>query len=154
MTQVNEFELARQIKAVREMDLSIIHKHIIKKDGLDPARAERAIKLYRVFLEMCVEHPDRRVAPAVDVDKCWHRHILMTEQYFNDCRNVFGAYLHHDPEAYLTEEWQEAWDFTRAYFLDRHGISLEADEETAVDPGLAPLCCFMPSRTPLPPLAA
>jgi hypothetical protein len=32
-----------------------------------------------------------------EVDEVWHAHLLDSLPYSEDCRRIFGAYLHHDP---------------------------------------------------------
>jgi len=32
------------------------------------------------------------------VDIFWHTHILFTRKYHDDCKNIFGRYLHHEPD--------------------------------------------------------
>ena len=36
-------------------------------------------------------------AVSVEVDKCWHTHLLHTHQYQNFCHNLMGAFIHHIP---------------------------------------------------------
>ncbi len=36
--------------------------------------------------------------PSRVMDVFWHTHILFTEKYHQDCADVFGFYLHHEPE--------------------------------------------------------
>jgi hypothetical protein len=66
-------------------------------EGWDHARADAAEAEYRRFLYLTRKYPEERMAPSVEVDTFWHYHILDTVKYAEDCEQVFGAYLHHDP---------------------------------------------------------
>ena len=38
------------------------------------------------------------VAPLIPVDEMWHSFILCTREYAELCQNLFGTYIHHEPE--------------------------------------------------------
>lgn len=73
--------------------------------------AEQAIENYRAFLKQAHAYRKQRAAeeheeaggqghgPAPDpvTDVVWHTHILFTEKYHQDCKDLFGEYLHHRP---------------------------------------------------------
>jgi hypothetical protein len=40
--------------------------------------------------------------PSKAVDLAWHEMILMTREYEAFCRQAFGRFLHHTPEAFLS----------------------------------------------------
>lgn len=52
---------------------------------------------YKRFLALLVKYPEETIAPSKDVDKFWHGHILDTLKYAEDCRGLFGNFLHHFP---------------------------------------------------------
>ena len=49
----------------------------------------------------------------VEIDKLqdlfWHLHILDTRQYIEDCKNIFGYYLHHNPFTELKKTPKISW---------------------------------------------
>lgn len=135
------------MRASDKIDLTPVRDGLVKRDGLSEDHADRCIALYKLFLDMNAEHPNQQTAPTRDVDRAWHRHILLTKRYIDDCNTMFGGYLIHDPETYLTEEWCEAWEFTRKWFA-QHGYDLPADESYG-EVGLQPYCCWMPNVTPV-----
>ena len=53
--------------------------------------------LYRRFLHLITTHPTIPLAPPACIDEYWHAHILHTRQYINDCTNIAGGYIHHEP---------------------------------------------------------
>ena len=80
--------------ALAALDLTLVRARLVKQ-GFYPDRADTAIFRYRQFLFLCAKYDDN--TPTVDVDEVWHAHILFTRQYADDCRAVFGTFLHHDP---------------------------------------------------------
>lgn len=52
---------------------------------------------YKRFLTLLVKYPEASIAPSKAVDKFWHGHILDTLKYAEDCKKVFGYFLHHFP---------------------------------------------------------
>ena len=52
---------------------------------------------YRRFLTLRVRHPDMPIVPDATVDVFWHQHILDTQKYADDCKAVFGEFMHHFP---------------------------------------------------------
>lgn len=52
---------------------------------------------YRKFLSLKKWYPKLIFVPSKLVDKFWHEHILDTQSYANDCKKVFGHFLHHYP---------------------------------------------------------
>ncbi|MBP9839992.1 MAG: hypothetical protein KBC44_03400 [Candidatus Pacebacteria bacterium] len=59
--------------------------------------ANIAEKWYKRFLQTALNYPKETLIPSVLVDEVWHQHILDTRQYPEDCKKIFGHYLHHDP---------------------------------------------------------
>jgi|GEM_PF-685611 hypothetical protein len=51
---------------------------------------------YRKFLFLTVARPET-IVPTEFVDEVWHTHILDTMKYEEDCKEVFGFFLHHFP---------------------------------------------------------
>lgn len=52
---------------------------------------------YRKFLALQVMHPGEDIVPCEIVDEMWHRHILDTAAYREDCDAIFGQFLDHFP---------------------------------------------------------
>ena len=60
-------------------------------------QAVQACRRYLNFLYLMWLYPDRLLVPTQEIDLVWHCHILNTRQYRQDCQNLFGHYLDHDP---------------------------------------------------------
>eukprot|EP01116_Phalansterium_solitarium_P017493 TRINITY_DN431_c0_g1_i1.p1 TRINITY_DN431_c0_g1~~TRINITY_DN431_c0_g1_i1.p1 ORF type:complete len:232 (+),score=15.46 TRINITY_DN431_c0_g1_i1:172-867(+) len=68
---------------------------LLDEDLIDEDVDKDDIEHYRMFLT--VKAIDRTLPPPdVEVDKIWHKHILQTRKYAEDCQLVFGEFLHHD----------------------------------------------------------
>lgn len=52
---------------------------------------------YRRFLALHLAYPDADIVPCKLVDEMWHRHILDTIAYRQDCDALFGRFLDHFP---------------------------------------------------------
>jgi hypothetical protein len=52
---------------------------------------------YRKFLALQLVYPDADIVPCKIVDEMWHRHILDTAAYREDCQAIFGEFLDHFP---------------------------------------------------------
>jgi len=61
------------------------------------ADATQCAQLYKNFLLLFKLHPKETLVPTREIDEFWHNHILHTKKYHNDCKNIFGYYLHHQP---------------------------------------------------------
>lgn len=65
--------------------------------------AQEAILEYIKFLKTTYEYfslpdnQDEKPSPDPIVDIVWHTHILFTQKYHDDCKKIFGHYLHHQP---------------------------------------------------------
>lgn len=67
-----------------------------------PTKAAEEVALeYTKFLLQCYndenEGKEFTPPPPTVVDIFWHMHILFTKKYHQDCQDIFGYYLHHDP---------------------------------------------------------
>jgi hypothetical protein len=58
----------------------------------------RLAKEYRQFLYLIMKHPSQTVIPwSQALDDFWHEHILDTAKYAKDCEDLFGGFIHHNP---------------------------------------------------------
>lgn len=80
-----------------ELDLSVIKRRLLQKDGWDEVMARQAEQEYRQFLHLIKTNPGKALVPTEKIDEFWHLHILDTIKYAKDCEAIFGYFLHHDP---------------------------------------------------------
>lgn len=52
---------------------------------------------YRKFLALQMLYVGADIVPCKIVDEMWHRHILDTAAYREDCQAIFGHFLDHFP---------------------------------------------------------
>jgi len=91
----------RQVtEAIEALDLGPIKfKLMDPQEGAGWSRefVEHMELQYKRYLTLVAKYPREAIAPAKDVDRFWHAHILDTRKYIGDCERVFGFYLHHFP---------------------------------------------------------
>ncbi|HEX2549313.1 MAG TPA: hypothetical protein VHM20_05755 [Gammaproteobacteria bacterium] len=59
--------------------------------------ALHCLQLYKNFLWLQKKYHLEPLVPTREIDEFWHNHILYTKNYFQDCLQIFGHYLHHQP---------------------------------------------------------
>ena len=83
-----------------ELDLEpIIFSLTRREDGASWSVEKSRLmeKWYRRFLYLGYLYPGQSVVPTKNLDIFWHTHILDTQKYVDDCKNLFGHYFHHFP---------------------------------------------------------
>src|SRR6266446_8853495 len=101
-TKLTNRPVGQVIAAIRALDLEAIRLRVMDAEvgeGWTREYAESVESAYRDYLAMLVKHPDKLedITVGKDVDEFWHAHILHTMKYTEDCKRVFGKYLHHNP---------------------------------------------------------
>lgn len=88
------------------------------------ADATFCAKLYKNYLFLVKKHLPQNLVPTKEIDEFWHNHILHTKNYINDCMQIFGFYLHHEPAniASTDETTQLIKDFqnTKQLYLEEY----------------------------------
>jgi hypothetical protein len=95
MTTAKPVVDAALMERIRQVDLSQVRNYLMARKNWTEARALNAIEGYYQFLYLTGTF--HKVRPPKDIDEVWHRHILHTEQYAEDCLNLFGRFIHHQP---------------------------------------------------------
>ncbi|MBV9575511.1 MAG: hypothetical protein JO149_02680 [Gammaproteobacteria bacterium] len=81
------------------------------------ADALHCLQLYKNFLFLQKKHLPLPLVPTREIDEFWHNHILYTRNYFHDCEQIFGHYLHHQPASPMEDKEKLAQDFLRTKAL-------------------------------------
>lgn len=123
------YESARQY--INQLDLHYIVDSMCSGSYPLPQWEEQdalhCLKLYKNFLLLQKKHLPDSLVPSREIDEFWHNHILYTKNYFQDCVNIFGHYLHHEPAS--PDENQEllvdAYLKTKQLYLAEFGEPLE-----------------------------
>ena len=92
-------DVAAMWHAIDALDFTRLKAKMAQRygDTLTTEAIDRAEADYRRFLKLCAKYPDAPIVPTEEVDEFWHLHILDTQRYGEDCEQIFGAMLHHDP---------------------------------------------------------
>lgn len=88
------------VAGIQALDLDPIKVKLMDAEeghGWTREYADAMETAYKRFLTLLVKHPEATVAPSKEIDKFWHAHILDTIKYGQDCKRVFGYFLHHFP---------------------------------------------------------
>jgi hypothetical protein len=92
-------DVAAALKKVSRIDLSPINKVLQHENPAlwtDETIAQTEAD-YRRLLALNLLYPTETLVVNKILDDYWHQHILDTHKYHEDCEQVFGCYLHHDP---------------------------------------------------------
>ena len=96
--------------AIAALNLDAIKAKLMNEEfgeGWSQAKADAMETEYRRFLHLMQAFPNEEASPTKAVDTFWHYHILDTQKYAADCAQIFGYFLHHNPnipEASAMEE--------------------------------------------------
>ncbi len=106
------------------LDLSNVKMKLADSEegpGFDPQFIDLMEIEYRKFLAMQLMYPDADTVPCKIVDQMWHRHILDTAAYREDCEAIFGRFLDHFPYFGMRgEEDARALNDAYSHTLDRY----------------------------------
>lgn len=127
------------------LDLSSIRFKLANpEDGSPPGEAELDAmeSEYRRFLALRLAHPGEEIVPCKLVDEMWHRHILDTQAYAEDCERLFGEFMHHFPYFGMRgpddeQALHDAYGLTLERYRDAFG---EPPEDTWVSPDARRRC--------------
>lgn len=103
--------------------LDSVKAAMIEKHGWSAERADAAETEYVRFLVLLQMRPRFMLVPWLDaegrddLDQFWHQHILDTKKYQDDCKDLFGKMIHHNPHvARGSTVEQESVDKTRRLY--------------------------------------
>lgn len=64
-----------------------------------PEQAEQCFDELKEFLAEVAVAANRIEPPSKDVDQMWHTFLLFTRDYAEFCKESFGKFIHHSPQA-------------------------------------------------------
>jgi hypothetical protein len=99
---MNHKDVMQAYRKVLSIDFSPIRMKLEKNEhgeSWDKDKINEAELLYQAYLSLVLASwgVDLLIAPPVSADEFWHQHILDTRKYMEDCKILFGEYLHHFP---------------------------------------------------------
>ena len=123
----NDTQIAASLERVAKLDFSMLKRKLGEEKGWSPEYQDEVEDLYCRFLALNMVYWDRKICPTGPIDEFWHAHILDTEAYERDCRDLFGEYLHHFPYFGMRgpddrADLEEAFEKSRALFTRHFGI--------------------------------
>jgi hypothetical protein len=91
------------LAAIRALDLESVKLRVMDSElgeGWSREYTDSIEAAYKNYLTMLVKYPEdaEDILLSEDVDEFWHTHILQTKKYADDCQQVFGTFLHHNPQ--------------------------------------------------------
>ena len=120
----------KQETYIDQIDLSFAVGKMIEEEGYTTEAATEAVDLYKIFLKLCKKYPSVKLVPTKAIDDVWHQHILDTVQYFKDCEEIFGGYMHHDPHFFGTPEYDSSWEATCDLYQNEFAVNLKGSGTT------------------------
>jgi len=129
-----------------ELDLGPVMVKLHRDLGWEPSAIEKAAMRYRKWLYL-VAATGEELVPTYDIDEVWHAHILDTSKYAEDCRRIFGFFLHHFPYLGLRGDadamvLQARFERTAELWAEEWDEPLVADDER--DPHTSEVCSSAP----------
>ena len=81
---------------IDDADSSFKFSHRLARENLWTTEyTDRVIEEYKKFVFLgCVDGP---VTPSLDVDQCWHLHMIYTEDYWKGFCKILNTEFHHGP---------------------------------------------------------
>jgi hypothetical protein len=136
-------DVAAALGRVGEIDFSRINKKLQYDDPefWTDERLREAEEAYRRFLALNLLYPSETLAVNRLVDDYWHKQILDTRKYAEDCERLFGSLLHHYPFFGLRGEADEgqnvpAFGVTQRVWEDAFGTPLVGGTKPGTEPRL------------------
>ena len=121
------------IQQIQSLNLTRVINKLVNVAGWLKDDAETTAKLYQNYLILLKRYRNEysNLPPSEDIDEFWHNHILDTEAYIEDCKKIFGRYLHHNPfdgsgDKTEQENFHKAFEITQALHLQEFGKYIEA----------------------------
>lgn len=96
---------------IKDWDFSLTKKKLQEIDSSwNDERIEKAIVDYKKYLAVTKALDGIQLVPNADIDEIWHYHIMDTRRYVEDCKTLFGGFLHHYPfYGMLGKENEDNW---------------------------------------------
>ncbi|BAZ09840.1 hypothetical protein NIES4071_16530 [Calothrix sp. NIES-4071] len=96
-----------------------------------------AIEQYGLLLYLISKYPHKKMVPNEEIDVILHAHIANTEQFEQDCINLFDTKLTHVPEVGVRAEERQEWllAFAQTHLLFKRNFGQDAMSSSI------PACC-------------
>lgn len=115
------------MKKLKELDLKLELGNVLNKcsyeHNWESDKAEYAKEWYLKHWFICDKYPDEPIsAISAAADELWHQHIVDTQKYEKDSKDILGTYMHHKP-IYGEPDADElkAYERTKELYLKEFG---------------------------------
>lgn len=123
---------------IAKVDLDILKLDLDRDFERNPKLLDYVKVRYRNFLYLCGSTGEI-IVPTKDIDLIWHAHILDTLKYHNDCKRIFGFFLHHYPYFGIRGdeiEFMLAYEKTKQIYEAQFGEPYELRQAFRLNEGL------------------
>ncbi len=124
--------MKNKINLIQNLDLQYIIIRMVDKKEWNLKDAQETARKYKNFLTLRVLYPKLKCVPTPEIDEIWHDHILHTQNYVRDCKQIFGHYLHHNPsdgskedQESLTKLYEETKTLYEKHFNESYSYALD-----------------------------
>lgn len=132
---MNQIDQTIFMEDILTLDFSMVKLKIQDKEeglGWSKELCEFAEIEYKRFLILKRTYPEAEIVPNQFIDAFWHQHILDTQKYQNDCKEIFGYFLHHYPYFGMNgkEDYKnlmDAFEETKILYWETFGESYVRD---------------------------
>ncbi len=101
------------LDAIENYELGFLVERLKRKEAVRADLIDEAVYEFRRYMALvALGHQDIAMV-SQDVDEVWHNFIVFTQRYSQFCVDVFGEFLHHDPN--ITQKMRRAANFVRVY---------------------------------------
>ena len=93
-------EIAKKVELIKSIDFTQLKEKLMDPNegkGWSKDECNDLELLYKDFLVLMLKYPEKSIVPTTMIDEFWHAHILDTRKYHEDCKLIYGEYLHHFP---------------------------------------------------------
>ncbi|MGD1913849.1 MAG: glycine-rich domain-containing protein [Rivularia sp. (in: cyanobacteria)] len=134
------------IGKLTQIDLEPIAYELIysNDDKWNIEKTNQAISRYLMFLLLIYLYPNGQLVPSQEIDRVWHHHIIDTMKYAEDCKMLFGRFIHHFP--YFGKRGkidrgnlQTAFEQTQVLFEEHFGITMDILNEPSIAADCQPI---------------
>lgn len=121
---------------ILKLDLKNIAKKVKEKTKWSKNKIKKIEMEYRKFLFLIYKtmNKDIGIVPSKEIDEFWHMHILDTRKYAEDCKHIFGKFIHHEPayEKANKKHLKQLFEMTRDIYETFFGIGSFSNKSSAL----------------------
>lgn len=110
----------KSIQAIQNLEFANIRGRLQAEKHWSKKKVDAAEMWYKRFLMLALKYPDMVLVPAEEVDEFFHAHVLDTQRYRKETKQIFGRFLDHTP-TYGLVDLQASFDATNELYRKEFG---------------------------------